>query len=229
MLNKMKSRYLWKNMIILFFIMTAYMFSQSWNNTVITTINEPNLVKMDLFTNKDGNHIIIQNSNSTNSIKYYLLNSLGTVIRSATIETSGGASFPNISGDNDRVYIVYKLGSNLKALYSTNAGQSWSTGINNLPIGSNTCNGVDIVYGDGGLHVVYAMKDSDPYYETYYYKLNSSNQWVDYKQVTDYANEVGGKPTVAISNSRVHVSYNNDNQSKSRDKFQNYWLAPQLV
>lgn len=114
-----------RNTIILFLIMTAYLFSQSWNNTV-TTINEPNLVKMDLFTNKDGNHIIVQNSNSTNSIKYYLLNSSGTVVRSSTIESSGYAEFPNISGDNDKVYLVYKLGSNLKANYTTNAGQSWN-------------------------------------------------------------------------------------------------------
>lgn len=145
-----------KNAIILFFIMTAYLFAQGWNNTVTTTINEPNLVKMDLFTNKDGNHIIVQNSNSTNSIKYYLLNSSGTVVRSSTIETSGNAEFPNVSGDNDKVYLVYKLGSNLKSSYTTNAGQSWNS-VTLKDIGSNTCNGVDIVYADNGVHVVYAM------------------------------------------------------------------------
>jgi len=227
-----------KNTIILFFIMTAYLFSQGWNNTVTTTINEPNLVKMDLFTNKDGNHIIVQNLNTTNSIKYYLVNSSGTVVRSSTIETSGYAEFPNISGDNDKVYLVYKLGSNLKANYTTNAGQSWNS-VSPKAIGSNTCNGVDIVYDYQGLHVVYAMKDSDPDYETYYYKLNSSNSWVDYKNVTDYdANEVGGFPTVTVSESRVHVSYNTGDQSepvvnggsaKSRDKYNTSWQTPQLI
>lgn len=102
-----------KNIIILFFVMTTYLFSQSWNNTVTTTINEPNLVKMDLFTNKAGNHLIVQNSNSTNSIKYYLLNSSGIVVRSSTIETAGNSEFPNISGDNDKVYLLYKLGIGL--------------------------------------------------------------------------------------------------------------------
>ncbi|HMU44647.1 MAG TPA: sialidase family protein, partial [Ignavibacteriaceae bacterium] len=197
-----------RNTIILFFIMTAYLFSQGWNNTVTTTINEPNLVKMDLFTNKDGNHIIVQNSNSTNSIKYYLLNSAGTVVRSSTIETSGNAEFPNISGDNDKVYLVYKLGSYLKAKKTTNAGANWTDINPSLSIGSNTCNGVDIVYSDGGLHVVYAMKDSDPNYETYYYKLNSSNSWVDYKNVTDFGNEVGGLSTITVSDNHVYVSYN---------------------
>lgn len=228
-----------KSTIILFFVMTAYIFSQSWNNTVTTTINEPNLVKMDLFTNKDGNHIIVQNSNSTNSIKYYLLNSSGTVVRSSTIETSGYAEFPNISGDNDKVYLVYKLGSNLKVRRSTNAGQSWLSDINNLSIGSNTCNGVDIVYADNGVHVVYAMKDSDPYYETYYYKINSSGSWVDYKNVTDYTvDEVGGFPSIAVSDNRVHVGYNTKGQdnpligigtAKIRTKEGANWLAPEII
>jgi hypothetical protein len=193
---------------------------------------------MDLFTNKDGNHIIVQNSNSTNSVKYYLLNSSGSVVRNSTIETSGNAEFPNVSGDNDKVYLVYKLGSNLKVRRSTNAGQTWLSDINNLSIGSNTCNGVDIIYADNGVHVVYAMKDSDPNYETYYYKINSNNSWVDYKNVTDYGSEVGGFPTVTFSTDKVHVSYNtgtatdpvyNQGSAKTRDKYTSTWQTPQLV
>lgn len=238
MLNEMKSRISGKKTIIIFLVMTAFLFSQSWNSTVTTSINEPNLVKMDLLTNKDGNHIIVQNSNSTNSIKYYLLNSSGTVVRSSTIETSGYAEFPNISGDNDKVYLVYKLGSNLKANYTTNAGQSWNS-VTPKAIGSNTCNGVDIVFGDNGVHVVYAMKNSDPNYETYYYKLNSSNSWVDYKNVTDHsAGQYGGFTTVTVSANRVHVSFNtgtssdptgNYGEAKTRDKYSSNWETPQLV
>jgi hypothetical protein len=218
--------------------MTAYLFAQGWNNTVTTTISEPNFVKMDLFSNKDGNHIIVQNSNSVNSIKYYLLNSSGSVVRSSTIETSGYAEFPNISGDNDKVYLVYKLGNNIKAKYSTNAGVSWNNVQQNISVSSNTCNGVDIVYGDGGVHVVYAMRDNYEDYETYYYKLNSSNSWVDYKNVTDYGSEVGGVPSITVSNNRVHVSYNTGQAnppsfgvgvSKTRDKNGTNWETPQLV
>ena len=181
--------------------------------------------------------LIVQNSNSTNSIKYYLLNSSGTVVRSSIIETAGYAEFPNVSGDNDKVYLVYKSGSNLKVKYSTNAGQNWNN-VTSKAIGNNTCNGVDIVYGDNGVHVVYAMKDNDPDYETYYYKLNSSNSWVDYKNVTDYnVYEVGGFPTVAVSSNRVHVSYNtgytqnpgNQGDAKTRDRNGSTWENPQIV
>ena len=226
-----------KKTILLFFIMTAYLFSQGWNNTVTTTISEPNLITMDLFTNKDGNHIITQNSNSTNSIKYYLLNSSGIVVRSSTIETSGYAQFPSISGDNDKVYLVYKLGSNLKLDKSTNAGQSWVT-LNTQSIGTNTCNGVDIVYDSRGLHVVYAMQDNGSDYETYYHLIGTTDQWGTRETVTNYGTEVGGFPTVSVSADRVHVSYNTGNQwdpevnlgsAMSRDKYSTNWQTPQLI
>lgn len=216
--------------------MTAYIYSQSWNSTVTTSVYEPNVVKMDLFTNKDGNHIVVQNTNGSNSIKYYLLNTSGSLVRSATIETSSGAEFPNISGNNDKVYIVYKLGSNLKLKKSTDAGQNW-TALNNQDVGNNTCNGVDILYGYGALHVVYAMKDNGDYYETYYRKI-ASDVWGSREDVTGYGTEVGGFPSVAVSDNRVHVSYNTGNNpdplnnsgvAKERDKLGSNWQTPQTV
>ncbi len=208
----------------------------SWNTTVPTTINEQNVVKMDMFTNRDGNHIVVQNSDASNSIKYYLLNSSGSVVRSATIETSGSAEFPNISGDNNKVYIVYKLGSNLKFRKSTNAGSSWGNPVNQS-IGSNTCNGVDIIYDYRGLHIVYALKDNGNDYETYY-QLVSNDQWGSIEYVTGYGSEVGGFPTISVSDNRVHVGYNTDNETdpwaslgtaKTRDKYYSSWQDPQTV
>jgi hypothetical protein len=82
------------------------------------------------------------------------------------------------------------------------------------------------------------MLDNYDSYETYYYKLNSSNQWVDYKNVTDYENEVGGLATVTVSENRVHVSYNTDSYypnpgntgtAKTRDKNGSDWETPQTV
>jgi len=191
---------------------------------------------MDLFTNTVGNHLVVQNSNASNSIKYYLLNSSGILIRSATIETSGGTEFPNISGDNDKVYIVYKLGSSLKFRKSTNAGISWTNAVNQ-DVGSNTCNGVDIVYNDDGLHVVYAMKDNGSYYETYY-RIISSDTWGSREDVTS-GSEVGGFPTIAVSSNRIHVGYNtgtnsdpfnnSDGYAKTRDKYITYWQNLQTV
>ncbi len=202
--------------------MTAQFLAQSWNNIVTTTINEPNCERIDMFTNKNGNHIVIQNSGSTNSIKYYLLNSSGIVIRTSVIESSGGAQFPKVSGSNDKIYIVYKLGSELKVKKSTDAGLNWSTNISSILIGNNTCNGIDIDFDFSGLHLVYATQDDFPNFETYYYRLNSSDNWVDFKNITDGTeeeNEYGGMPRITVANNKAYVVYSNTGSSWENNNY----------
>ncbi len=202
---------------------------------------------MNMFTNRDGNHIVMQLSGQNNSIKYYLLTSQGSIVRSTVIETSANGEYPDISGNNDRIYIVYRLGNSLVTKYSTNAGQSW----NNVPdyptdLSNNLCNSLDIQYFEegnsynNGLHIVYSLRDSYPYYETYYEYLRSDDNW-DYerrKQVTDYPGEVGGFASVAVNSNIVLVTYNwgttqdplgNYSQEKTRIRYNSNWLAPQNV
>lgn len=229
-----------KKLIVLFVIMAAFVFSQSWNDAVETTIPIYFNSSIDLATNKDGNHILVNYANyPTYYLRYYLVNSSGAVVRNFTFETQP-VQFANIDGTNDRIYVVYKIGNQIKTRKSTDAGQSWSTDIDPLNIGNNTCNNVDISFGkdDNALHVVWATQDNGNDYETYYRRLPSSDQWDAQKTVTDYGNEVGGFPTVSKSTSRVHVSYNtgqswdpqtNLGDSKSRDKYINSWQTPQLV
>jgi hypothetical protein len=241
-----------KKFIVFFVIMTASLFSQGWNNVVQTAIPFDNLVGLDLFTNKDGNHILVTNLHvsggipgvRTNTLKYYLLNSSGSIIRSYTLENFqgdiGGIQFASIEGTDDRIYIVYKLGINnlIKTRKSTNAGQSWSN-IADINIGNNTCNNIDITFGkdDNALHVVWATQDAGSDYKTYYMRLPLSNQWDAQQTVTDGVH-VGGFPTVSKSQNRVHVSYNTGNQwspvvnlgdAKLRDKYISTWQTPQLV
>jgi len=226
-----------KKLFFLILLLTSIIYSQGWNNTVTTSIEVSNPITMDLFTNKDGNHLIIQNGYSNYYLKYYLVNSSGTVVRNSTIETTSSAMFPNISGNDDEVYIVYKKGSNLEAIKSTNAGISWSDDIDPVSVGNNTCNGVDIVSDARGLHVVYAMQDNGDDYETYY-RLIDDDEWGSREDVTGYGTEVGGSPTVTVSSNRVHVGYNTGNQTdprmnqgsaKTRDKYNTSWQTPQLV
>ena len=164
------------------------------------------------------------------------------VLRSYTFENfqgnDGGIGIANIDGDNDKIYVVYKLGNQLKTRKSTNAGQSW-TNIDPISIGNNICNNVDITFGkdDNGLHVVWATQDAGSDYKTYYRRLDPSNTWGLKEDVTDGSN-VGGFPTVSKSTNRVHVSYNtgqsgdpetNLGDAKSRDKYVNTWQTPQNV
>ncbi|GMU95009.1 T9SS type A sorting domain-containing protein [Ignavibacterium album] len=226
-----------KKFIVLFVIMTASVFSQSWNTVVQTTIPFSSASKVDLTTNRDGNHILVTYADyPTYYLRYYLVNSSGSVVRNYTFENQA-VQFANIDGDNDRIYVVYKMGNQIKTRKSTNAGQSWIN-IEDINIGNNICNNIDIIFGkdDNALHIVWATQDAGSEYKTYYRRL-FNDSWSSTENVTDGSN-VGGFPTVSKSSNRVHVSYNtgqswdpetNLGEAKSRDKYINTWQTPQLV
>jgi len=218
-----------KKLILLLIILYSFSFSQDWNSTVTTNISESTLEKMDLFTNKDGNHILLKRSNG--NIIYYNVNSLGTVtISSTTLESSG--DFPAITGSNDIIYAFYRTGDYIEMQYSTNGGINW---VNNselyVDMGSNECNGIEAVHQDQlGVHLVWAAMDSDPYFETYYFNLKPNYEWDYYKNVTDYAGfQYGGRPTVTFSSDRVHVSFKSGivGELSTRDRLNGSWQTPQ--
>lgn len=190
-----------KKIIIIIVLITSFSLGQSWNSIVTTTLNEPNLTKMDLFTNKDGNHLLIRRNNG--NIVYYNLNSSGIVNASKTITLETNGDFPNIVGSEDKIYAIYLTGGVIKGKYSTNGGSSWMNLAYDLNTTGNEYNGIDAVFDPAwGVHLVWATRDDNNYnFETYYQLLDISNttyQWVDYKQVTDYPGEVGGQPSVTF-------------------------------
>ena len=227
-----------KKLFLIIIMVSSLSFGQGWNPIVPTTLNEPNLSKMDMFTNKDGNHLLIKRNNG--NIVYYNLNSSGEVNASKTITLETTGDFPNIVGSEDKIFALYKVGNLIKGKYSTNGGTNWTALSYNITTIANECNGVDAVYDpDRGVHLVWATRDNGSNFETYYQRLNVSNtpyQWVDYYPVTNYGTEVGGQPSVTFSTNRVHVSYNTNYFSepftgsvKSRDKYYSTWQAPQNV
>jgi hypothetical protein len=225
-----------KKIFLIIAFIYSVVFGQSWNTPVTTTISASSLDKIDLFTNKDGNHLLIKNSNG--NIIYYNFNSQGTVDNNKTETLESNGDYPAITGSNDKIYAIYKSGNYIKGKYSTNGGTDW-TALSNINVGSNACNGTDAIYeNDRGVHFVYAMRDNGNYFETYYYLLDIYDDWVNYKNVTDYGSEVGGVPSVSFSSNRIHVSYNSGEAtppyigvgvSKSRDKVGGTWQDPQLV
>lgn len=226
-----------KKFIFFFLILASTLFSQNWNNVVQTSIpyNDFGIeTGIDQFANRDGINVLVD---YYSYLKYYLINSSGSTIRTYTFENQA-VEFISIDGDNDKIYVVYKLGNQIKTRKSTNAGQNW-TSVADISIGSNNCNHIDVVFGkdDNSLHVVWATQDAGSDYKTYYRKLASNDQWSTQEDVTD-GSLVGGFPTVSTSLNRVHVSYNTGNSSdpatnlgeaKSRDKYVNTWQASQLV
>ena len=203
-----------KIILIIVLIFSGIMSAQSWNNIVTTTINEQNLVQLDDFTNREGIHVVVQNSNSTNSIKYYRLNSSGGVLATTTIESSGGAEFPHIAGDNDHLYINYRLGNNVVTKKYNYSNGTW---VAQTPISLNNhdCNSVDNAYDFRGLHLVFSESGGSGYITHYWLYASStpSNHFV----VNDYSDPFG-YPTISLSSNKAHVGFYSDSYVKTRDK-----------
>lgn len=105
-------------LIIIIISIFSSTYSQGWNNTITTTITPSSFQSADNFANKDGIHVLTignLNDNPTNNVRYNLLNSSGTIVRSYTFESGG--SFPCITGDNNNVYAAYWKNQTIKEKY----------------------------------------------------------------------------------------------------------------
>ena len=124
----------------------------NWTSVKETNINVGNAIYfggVDIFTNRDGNHIIVQESNN---LKYYNMNLNGVAGSPITIENSAVVS-PNISGDADNIYIVYGIGSQMRVRRSTNGGTNWSLlAYFNL---TTSASYMESVVSNGNIHVTY--------------------------------------------------------------------------
>ncbi len=217
-----------KTILIIVLIFSGALIAQSWNNIVTTTINEPNLVQLENFANRDGVHVVVQNSNSANSIKYYRFNSSGVVQTTTTIETQGGAEFPNIAGDNNHLFISYRLGNNVVTKKYNYSNSTWEA---QYPITLNNqdCNSIDNAYDSRGLHIVFSEFDGSNSYKTNYYLYATtvpSNNFV----VNNYADYLGW-PTITLSSNKAHVGFHSEGYVKTRDKnlINNSWESIQSV
>ena len=200
-----------KKITLIICLISGYLFAQSWNDIVTTSIYEPNLVQIDNFANRDGIHVVVQNSNASNSIKYYRLNSSGTLQTSTTIETQRGAEFPCIAGDNGHLYISYRIGNYIttkKYIYENGTWEAQTS----ISLNNHDCDRVDNAYNDDGLHLVYSESD-----ETHYY-LYASSTPSNHKVVSDQNDDIGNYPTISLSGSKAHVGFNSYGYSKTRDK-----------
>lgn len=78
---------------------------------------------VDIFTNHQGNNIIVHNVN-TDEIEYYLMDLEGNATLRNTF--SNAAGFPaQITGDEEKLFIAYTRENELKILESTDGGNSW--------------------------------------------------------------------------------------------------------
>ena len=150
-----------KKFLILFVVLISSVIiaqTPNWTSVQETNINVSNALYfggVDIFTNKDGNHIIVQESNS---LKYYRMDINGYFDPQSfpiIIESSSVVS-PSISGDADNIYIVYGTGSQMRIKRSTNGGIGWSLWkYYNL---TTSASYMESVVSNGNLHITFHYK-----------------------------------------------------------------------
>ena len=157
----------------------------NWTSVKETNINVGSALSVDIFTNRDGNHIIVQESNN---LKYYKMNLNGQAGNPITIESSGVVS-PSISGDADNIYIVYGIGSQMRVRRNTNGGSNWSLwtffGL------STAASWMESVVSNEKLHVTYLE------FGIVKYRYRTVTEWSDVKTVS--TGETGTLPRITAS------------------------------
>jgi len=206
--------------------------STGWNSIVTTTAEvdpedygciQTEIVEMDQMVNSNGLHIVVADDDG---ILYKRFNSGGTLQASTVVSSQG--YYPNIVGDENNLYIVYFTGSYLFVMKSSNNGTSWTSN-GYFPFSNSTCSGIDVAFDGTHIHVAYGKGD-----ETYY-RRNTGGTWYDYKHVSDETS--GGGPQIALSDDRIHVSWNTDptpfycdgQYTLTRDKYDGDWEDEQEV
>lgn len=184
------------------------MLSQSWNDIKTTNISLANAQYAEMFSNSFGNNVILQNTNG--SITYYVINALTGLAGDAISVVGSGASLAQITGEAQKVYVIYKNNSTNKIVgkFTTDAGANW-TSIAELNVNPIT---LDAVAYDGKIHITYTQNNM-----IHYYFYNGS-YWTNYKNVSDSQYGFGSRIEMLTTQNKVYVVFNSSSGSaKSRE------------
>lgn len=223
---------------VLMLLLPIVGFSQSsnWNSAIDLNVSVNSSDRIDLYTDKDGNHVIVQKSNQ---LVYYLFSATGSQVRTSTRDNnvSEDPRLSRIVGWQGELYIIYKEGDKIKIQKSTDAGANWSTTVvNEITMNNSTSNGLDAWTDADGIHLVYSEYDNGNYKTWYQRNDGDTPNWVEQKQITDETNVDGGFPSVTTSANRVHVAFVGGDQiipstanypTKTRDQYNSSWQSSQ--
>ncbi|MDO8549349.1 MAG: sialidase family protein, partial [Ignavibacteria bacterium] len=182
----------------------------NWTNVKETNINVSSALSVDIFTNKDDNHIIVQESNA---LKYYKMNVNGVAGSPVTLESSSVVS-PSISGDATRIYVVYRKSNetSIRTKYSTNGGSTWSYLSQNPP--NSNASSIESVMSNGKLHVTYQVGNQVKYSSN---SLTGGNWTADF---TVSSTENGTSPRITArydgQNDYVYFLYKKQNVDEGK-------------
>ena len=185
----------------------------NWTNVKETNIDVGSAISVDIFTNRDGNHIIVEESNT---LKYYRMNVDGNTDFSVTLENTS-VVFPSISGDATRIYVVYRKSNEtiIRTKYSTNGGSTWAY-LSQNPTNSNASS-IESVISNGKLHIAYQIGNQIKYRNISLNGGNSSNEF------TVSATDVGLYPRIIASpqDNMVYFLYEDGNTDAGKWRWYN--------
>jgi len=198
---------MFKKTIVLLVLITSIVLSQSWNDIKTTNISLANANYAEMFSNGFGNNVILQNTNG--SISYYLVNaSTGLAGNDITVETSG-ASLAQITGEAEKIYVLFKKNNKIVTRFSTNSGASWSSTIPDITVSPTS---LDAVAYDGKIHITYSLNNI-----AYYYQYNGST-WTGSYNVSNSGTGLSPRIEMLTTQSKVYVVFNSSSGSaKSRE------------
>lgn len=228
-------------LVTLWLLFPLLLFSQSsnWNSTINLNVSVNSSDRVDLYTDKDGNHVIVQKSNQ---LIYYLFSATGSQIRTS-VRDNNVTEDPRLSrivGWDGYLYIIYKESNKIKTQRSTNAGATWSvTAVDEITMNNSISNGIDAWADANGVHLVFSEDDPSASYKTWYQRnRHGFSDWIEQKDVTDLSGDAGGFPSVTTSANRVHVAFTDNDDlflgdgvgiPKSRDRLNTTWQLSQTV
>lgn len=202
------------------FLVPAYAFASGELVSTKSLQSWYQLRQGSMFVNRHGIHqffVDVQNPASYTLAYFYFPNyaNFPSMFSTVSIDQSILLSKTAITGDDDRLLVVYGKETKIYVKQSLDNGLSWSTlSFVDFPLGDDTVYGIDALYirsGDAsGLNVVYSTGHSGVDPEVYFRRFDfGDNTWKDFKIITDEntGGTYGKIPSIAFSSGKIHVSY----------------------
>ena len=207
MFDKILSLFRGKTILALVTLISSFAFSQGWNDIKTTNINLENAQYAEMFSNSFGNNVILQNTNG--SITYYVVNASTGLAGSAITVESSGASLAQITGEAQKVYVVYRKNNKITGKFTTDAGVNWTPLSQELNLSPSS---LDVVAYDGKIHITYSLNSI-----AYYYQYNGSI-WTNSFNVSNSGTGLTPRIEMLTTQNKVYVVFNSSNGSaKSRE------------
>lgn len=161
----------------------------------------------EMFSNSFGNNVILQNTNG--SITYYVVNASTGLAGSAITVESNGASLAQITGEAQKVYVVFRKNNKITGKFTTDAGVNWTPLSQELNLSPSS---LDVVAYDGKIHITYSLNSI-----AYYYQYNGSI-WTNSFNVSNSGTGLTPRIEMLTTQNKVYVVFNSSNGSaKSRE------------